>query len=285
MENPFERYIPIRDGDTYSVKEVFKPNVQFTEDEFSLQATVGGKTHTIYSVEDIINWHGKVNGSSTNFKGLIGERILSVVLEELIDTTVSRLRDQCGEADVCGKVLRELEKHEGRNFAVTYDNKFLLRYDGRTNFVVLKKTPLESPDSWYQQEYLGLQSSEIDGLAYLHHGPAKYLLLGEVKTISSWKNIHYLDFCERVTEELFIPFKSLFPRHELMFLFMGGQDILFSDDKLKYLPKKLTEQLSSKGINTIFAPFPPTPRSLDEYSEKMSAMLPLTRKILESLGR
>jgi hypothetical protein len=226
-----------------------------------------------------------LNGAANSFKGLIGERILSVVLDELVASIIDEERKARPDSGIVGRVLREEEDYEGKGFAVTYNNKYLLRYHGRTNFFVLQKTPLEDPDSWYQQERLGLRASEIDGLAYLHVGREKYLLVGEVKTVNSWANIDGPDFRKRVTEELFTPFRSLFPRHALLFVFLGRSEILFDGRRLKPYPGRMVGELEGSGVRTIFVPFPSTPKSLDDYAEDMSRMLPLTRKILSGIGK
>ena len=281
----FEKYFPVKEGGSYSVKDIFSPEIAFTEEEFSLRAQTGRKSHVIYGIRDVVKATGKVNGARSNFQGMIGERILSVVLDELVDSIIEEETRVNPGSQAVGKVLREEASYEGKGFAVTYNNKYLLRYHGQTNFFILQKTHLEDPDSWYQQERLGLKASEIDGLAYLHVGAEKYLFVGEAKTITSWKNIGDSRFFEHVTDELFPSLLSLFPRHTLSFVFLGRGDILFEGNRLKPYPQRLTEVLESRDVRTIFVPFPATPRSLDEYAESMSKMLPLAREILSNLAK
>jgi hypothetical protein len=280
-----DRYVPVKDGSAFVVNDVFSPEVVFREEDFSLLAFTPRSTCTIYDIRDVINSVAKLGGARNNFKGLIGERILSVVLDELVASLIEAEKKADPGLDIVGKVLREEEAYEGKGYAVTYDNKYLLRYHGRTNFYVLQKTPLKDPDSWYQQERLGLKASEIDGLAYVHAGPVKYLLVGEVKTINSWSNIEGSGFYKHVTEELFPPFKSLFPRHELLFVFVGKREVLFDGSALKPYPQRLAEELENSDVRTVFIPFPSTPKTLDEYAADMYDMLPLTRKILSDLAK
>jgi hypothetical protein len=281
--SPFSRYVPLKEGEAYVVEKIFSPSITFSEQDFSMKATTPSGSYTIYSIDDIIHSTAKENGAASNFQGLLGERILSVVLEELVHTIIEEVKvsDPCIQTR--GRVLREQPEYEGKNYAFTFNNRFLLRYNGKTNFYLLRKRPFDDPDSWYEQERLGLIAREIDGMAFLHIGEEKYLLIGEAKTITSWRNIDDSGYIRTVTEELFPPFRSLFPRHNLVFVFLAKRELIYEDQELKDKPSRIAEALASKGVQSVFIPFPKTEKKLADYARNMSDLLPLTRKIILTL--
>jgi len=283
MDNPFEKYFAVNRNGAYFVDNIYRPEMTFRETDFALFATVRNKEHPIYDLKDVILSEGKLGeGTKANFKGLISERILSVLLEELIDDSLVSLKVNQPGSNPAGGVLREKEEHVGKEFVATYNSHYLLKYKGKSNFVVLKKTPLNTPSAWYQQEKSGLQASEIDGLAYLHADSRMYLIIGESKTISSWDNIDYEEFHNTLGERIITPFKALFPAHELIFFFLGKEGILFDNgSKLKPKPAQLTELLGQNNVKTIFSPLPQMPRSIEEYAEDMFDALPMIRETLK----
>ncbi len=277
LPNPFSKYFALEGSAT------FTPEIKFESTEFSLTAVTKRGEQAIYGLSDVLDYKGRTAGSRSNFQGLIGERILSVVLDELVKSTLEELSRLYPSEESSGKVLKETAGHYGKGFAVSFNNDYLLRYSGKTNFVILRKAPYACPSSWYEQEKLGMQASEIDGLAYLHFGSQKYLLVGESKTVSDWDNFENNDFARHVTEETLLPLQSLFPEHQQIYVLLGRQVVLFnSNGRPRRKLSKLAEQL---GGSILIVPFPATTEPIEEYAQRMSQMLPLAKKILESLGK
>src|SRR4030042_598758 len=283
MHSPVEKCFAVKRDDSYFIDNALKPKITFYEKEFGLYASSRQKEHVIYNIKDVILAEGKRGeGTKGNFKGLISERILSVLLEELIDGSLESLTaNQSGSHNI-GGVLREKEEHVGKEFVATYNSHYLLKHKGKSNFVILKKTPLNTPSAWYKQEKSGLQASEIDGLAYLHSDSKMYLVIGESKAINSWWNIDFEEFYTALPDRIITPFKALFPSHELIFLFLGKENIIFTDSgKLQPRPAKLAELLDQNEVNSIFTPLPQTPRSIEEYAGEMFEAIPLIRETLK----
>jgi hypothetical protein len=309
VDNPFEKYFAVKKEGVYCVQNVFRPELAFKEKKFSLYATMRSGDQPIYNLKDVIIFEGKFSeGARNNFLGLIGERVLSVSMEKLIEDSIDDIAQKEADAKLIGGVVRESEKREGKEFVATYNSHYLLKHKGRSNFVVLKKTESNRPDAWYQQEKSGLQASEIDGLGYLHHDDKKYLLIGESKMINNWWNINYEEFYSTLKDRIIIPFKALFPAHELTFFFLGKENTIFDNGcngngqanevgkspdatkpkngkKLKNKSMQLAELLDDNGIKTIFAPLPAMPRSLEEYADDMYEALPLTREMLKIIEK
>lgn len=289
MKNPFEKYRLIQKGESFFVEEIFQPEIEFVEEEYSLVAkTFRGKQeveHLVYDLRDVIRFEGKIKtGSRGNFLGLLGERMLSVALDDLIGRTIREIQEEQPTYNPRGEVLKESGKHEGKGFIATYNDEYLLRYHGKSNFVVLKKNPAEDPAQWYHQEKSGLTASEIDGLGYLHANSSTYLLIGESKMAVQWKHIGYDDFFKNLEDRIVNPFNSLFPNHELMFVFMAPHKLIFeSGQYLHQKPANLAHQLMKNNIETMFIPLPITPKSLREYANQMYYTLPIIKETLRLL--
>ncbi|MBN2458839.1 hypothetical protein JXB28_01015 [Candidatus Woesearchaeota archaeon] len=289
MDDPFKKYFAVKKEGVYCVQSVFRPELAFKEKKFSLYATMRSGEQAIYSLKDVVLFEGKFSeGARNNFLGLIGERVLSVTMEKLIEESIDGIAEKEPGAQLIGGVVRESEKREGKEFVATYNSHYLLKHKGKSNFVVLKKTESNRPGTWYQQEKSGLQASEIDGLGYLHHNDKKYLLIGESKMINNWWNMDYDEFYSTLKDRIIIPFKALFPPHELIFFFLGKESTIFDNGGCKKLKNKscqLAELLDDNGIKTIFAPLPAMPRSLEDYAQDMYEALPLTREMLKIIER
>ncbi len=246
----------------YFSPEIFRPPIFFQEENgFSLHAYTGSGAYLIYDGVDIVD--SKVSLKRSNFKGLIGERILSVVLEELVKSAVKDALSKNPEKEATGKVLRAVDSN---NRVMVQNDKYLLLHKGNINFVIQQKIKdITNPES----DYAAVTISEIDGLAYLHCDSARYLLVGEAKTVRSWKNTSPSEFYGRVSEGIVPPLKSLFPDYELIFVFVGNENINFTGNILKPVPRHLTEKLEEQKVKTLFIPLPPTPKTLDEYAEQM----------------
>lgn len=288
MNNPFEKYYakPNESGD-YVVSAVFRPEMIFYGTPFSLHALCRGRDFVIYNFNDIIE--SKNRGCDTqNFKGLIGERILSVALEDLVGSAIDELAEspECAEiTELSGGVLRENGKHEGKGFIVTYNDDFLIKYQGGINFIVLKKTHPKTPGRWYTQEKHGLKPSEIDGLGWLQVNSSKYLLIGEAKMIKSWKIQTNSPIYSHLKEKICVPFKSLFSSHELIYVFFGQEKLLYAGNQLlRSEAKKIASVLDSEGVRTIMLPFPKMSRTLDQYAETMRANALVVQEIVKKIG-
>jgi len=312
VDNPFEKYFAVKKEGVYCVQNVFRPELAFKEKKFSLYASMRSGDQPIYNLKDVIIFEGKFSeGARNNFLGLIGERVLSVTMEKLIEDSIDGVAQKEPGAKLIGGVVREKESHEGKEFVATYNSHYLLKFKGKSNFVVLKKTPSNSPSDWYQQEKSGLQASEIDGLAYLHHNDKMYLLIGESKMINNWWNINFEEFYSTFKDRIIVPFKALFPSHELTFFFLGKENTIFDNGssngrandkpengnekngeakpangkKLRSKSSLLAELLDDNGIKTIFAPLPAMPRSLDDYAQDLYDSLPLAREMFKIIEK
>ena len=136
IENPFERYYVRLDGDRV-VSTKFVPRLEFFEQEHSLRARIRNNQniYTIFNLEDIIKAEKEKNGKDSYFQGLFGERILHVVLENLILETKKRAKEKKPKREIEGGVIYAEEKHIRNEFIATFNDRYLLKHKGKTNFI------------------------------------------------------------------------------------------------------------------------------------------------------
>ncbi|MBS3159216.1 hypothetical protein J4436_00335 [Candidatus Woesearchaeota archaeon] len=269
IENPFERYYVRLDGDRV-VSTKFVPRLEFFEQEHSLRARIRNNQniYTIFNLEDIIKAEKEKNGKDSYFQGLFGERILHVVLENLILETKKRAKEKKPKREIEGGVIYAEEKHIRNEFIATFNDRYLLKHKGKTNFIIIEST--EDTDKrryWYQQEKSGYCAKEIDGLAYMHLGRDMYLIVAESKTSTKWHVIE--EDLEKTARCLLEPFNSLFPEHKLIYLFLAPNELLYTGEGfLREGTKRLIWSFDDQNIPVILVSMPEPKRSLKEWSKK-----------------
>src|SRR3989338_16473 len=295
--NHFAEYIPRRycpaldtlvdeshscEKDYLSISHLFLPSAKLhdlSEGE-CVSVTIGVITTILYDATDILWWAKKKQEQDIpedelvrGIKGVMGERMLSLLMEYFLQVVSHYEEEKKGESsfkenNIISGVLREPRKHRGKGYIARFNNDYLLRFKGVSNFVILKKDTHTDVVTSYQQERFGLISTEIDGLGYLHVGDERYLLIGESFTkrefnLHSWnKNRH----TNGIEERVFDPFKSLFPNHHLIYFVMGYEESLFDLNfnplRIKGDPNKVYTKLKEIGVDTCFVPIPKTDKSL-----------------------
>lgn len=298
--NPFCEYFPIKQNNLeYVVSKVFRPEISFKEKDHSLIAWVKERAYTIFGLDDIINYHGKkIKGSGSYFQGsIIGERMLYLIIKELIIDTKKKIRKNPNLRFECG-IIKEEDKDIGKELVVTYNDKYILKHKGKINFTILEKSSEMDPSHSYHQEKHGLQATEIDGMGYFHCGYIKkgggidysdkntleILLIGESKTSTNSTHFkkwdHKMNGSKNIVNRIFDPLVSLYANHEFIYVFLAHDNILWDNNsyKVREFPSRIIRQLEDTNIGTILIPFPSMPKELNYYAWKMANVLKLIRK-------
>ena len=257
----------------------------------------GSFNYRLCEVNDLLRWEGDHRDSFIHYhQGLLGERLLTVVLEAFI----GRMRETC--PDVSGaSVVRERVRHREKGYVVNYNDSYILKHDRQTTFVLVSKPIDDSPRSEYQQEKYGLITTEIDGIAYLYFNGYKQLIIAEVSTrgttnqlsINAWLKGKTAGLEEKVKhnvhQTLFKPLRSLFPKHRFLYFIMAPENTLWFPYKGRLRLRKRTElfyrAISTLGIDVMFVPIPKLDHTLHDIAENLYSVLPLTREVLESIRR
>jgi hypothetical protein len=271
--NPFISYFSQEFSEGYKPEKIIHPVITFAEAEYTLSAKVRSLDIALFDLEDVI-LHAEKKGLRNFFQGLIGERLLACVLQELVDSTLEK------EKPGYGRVLIETQKQRGKGYVVSFNDNYMLRFHSKTSLVLLEKSP-QHPEHWYAEEKLGLRACEIDGLGYVHFNGDKYLLVGEVKTSDSWISMFEPTFADDIERKVAKPLHSLFPEHHIIFLYVAHKDVIFTADG--FLRKKTAvahQELNKRGIDVIFASIPDTPKPIETYAEELEKITPLVRKLI-----
>jgi hypothetical protein len=295
--NPFDQYTPkvycpssgsfvnahhACPQDYLSIEHLLNPSVkvELRPEVRGFVASVNNLSQVLYDATDLLWWERKKQEGgikdedlARGIVGVMGERMLSLMMSYLLQE-VSK-----SSADIPSfGVLREKGKHRGKGYIACFNNDYLLRFKGLSNFVILKKDHEADDEASYQQERFGLLSTEIDGLGYFHEGVNKYLLIGESSlnrefAIHSWDPKRHSQ--GSIEERVFQPLQSLFPHHELVYVIMGQFNSLFDINvnpyKLRFGPQKVYETLQRIGINTLFLPLSEIQQDLREISRKIAS--------------
>ncbi len=278
MGNPFEPYLTQGKQGDYRISHLFKPEFSITSEPYSLKVSTIHQEYKLFTLDDIIGFNDKINGAQSRFQGIIGERILFAYLNELI----IKVRKNSEDRGAVGNVLTEKKVHEGKGFIANYNNNYLLRHKGKTNFVILQKQDTPHPDAFYAQEKSGLLASEIDGMAYYHNGDGNYLIFGEAKTSETWSNIG-TKIGYSIANNIAMPLQTLFPDHKLIFMFLGHENLIHENERLNEHSSNLVAELEHLGVDSILAPLPTLPKEIKDYASDMADLVPLVRMIREKL--
>ena len=299
--NPFYEYFPLKQKNLeYIVSKVFRPEIRFKEKDCFLTASVKGRVYQIYKLRDILNYLGKnINGSGSYFQGnIIGERMLSLIIKELIIDTEKKIPKNPNIGFDFG-VIKEEDKNIGKELVVTYNDEYILKHKGKINFTILEKSSERDPYHSYHQEKHGLQATELDGMGYFHCGyikkgesidysdrnTLKILLVGEVKTspnseyLEEWGD--KMNGSKNMVNRIFNALISLYGNHKFVYVFLAPENLLWDNDshRVKAIPSKIIRQLEDIDVSTILVPFPRMPEKLNYYTNKMVSVLELTKKI------
>lgn len=329
--NPFAEYIPKKfcltldrivdespephtcDSDIYIVDNVFRPEIKIEGGIDTIRATaVGYKSRLdLCSASDLMEWKGEITPSTLKFyQGQIGEKMLSVVMEEFVSQT--RRKSGGNGITVAGEVLRENAKYRRKGYIAEFNDKYLLRFNRTTSFVLLMKTEERSRVGFFRQEKFGIQVSEIDGIGYMQIGGQNYLFVGEASTkdenelqLNSWTD---LDKKGRkrinIEDRLFKPLQILFPDYKLIYFVMAPQRAILQNYqkgngnknthnfdeinplnqfRLRAKTNVIIERLSAINIETIFVPLPDTKPTIYGLAETLYKRIPLTRELLYAM--
>ncbi len=294
MTNPFQPYLTQRycpdlettvddshscERDYLTLPRIYSPEVRIHKSTEKIIARIGTSGYELFSLKDLIGFEGVLTQRTPrHFQGVFGERLLSLLMDSFISQLVAETED-------VGGVIREKGHFARRGYVAAYNNDFLLKVDTPCTFVLLTKTE-EHHMAAYRQEKFGLQSTEIDGLAYLHSNSTKYLVIGEVSTRNS-KELHLNSWEteENLEDKLFGPIRSLFPEHELVYLLAAPRKALLHKGKkrLKKRARVVVETLEQIGVQPILIPLPNTEPTLTELSRETASQLTIVRAVLENL--
>jgi len=283
----FEEYLPtlLEKEKYYVAKRVYYPDIIVSKkNSFGATAKSEGHTQILYSVKDLIDVYNKKTYDGDNIQGLIGERLLSLVLESFLDTIII----ENPESKILSSgVLREKDKHIGKGFIACYNDNYLLRHKDQFNFIILEKSENIKPEEMYMQEKYGLMSTEIDGLGFLHTENKNYLIVGESTTkkkIFSINSFNDANHSKNYEERVFKPLKSLFPNHDIIYLVMAPEEQLYTLDKqsliVKERPLNIYKKLHKINIESLFIPMPKTKPTLDEMVNDFVDHILLAKELL-----
>ncbi len=261
----------------------FKERGMFSEIKAELSS---GLEYRLLDKDDLVWWRGSTRNRKNvidNFRGRIGERLLSLVLQGFLGEIVMSTQRQ-GYSRTRGGIIKERRKREGKPFhkhVVQWNEQYLLKFDRRTTFVVLKKST--AGETLHYVKELHLQKCEIDGLASLYlrknepdSPEQKYLIVAEVNTTrgerifpNSWDLKSRRPSGESIESRLFEPLHSLFPQYRLAYVLMGYEKAIFREkgtddsvpDKFPILSRncaRIAERLAAENIIPLFIPIPHT---------------------------
>lgn len=277
----------------------FAPDIQLTgahETTVRTVAQIPGFKYVLGDSRDLFAWKDSVDDFPPHFQGRIGERVLTVILEALArECVVSSIA--AGFAPANGKVLREKRHYrEARGDIVYWNNDLVLKFQRRTTFKLLQKVRGGSREFRYRQHDIGLELAEIDGLAYLHLGTDKYLIVGEVKTTTNastkaWEHVRSdsASGTADIAKRLLNPLKSLYPDHHLVYAVTGYASSLFvaggysGYQRLQDGCSPLIAQL----LNEQIIPLVCVIKNIDcaELARKFYQQLQVTKEMLKALDR
>lgn len=312
--NPFEEFFPRKfcqdenqlvsfdhtcGKDYFVVDRVFKPDITIHREENRIrtEASYDEFHYTLCSANDLLRWMGDITDNFIYYiQGIIGERLLTVVLEAFID----QMRTSSPGVTRSG-VIREKVRHREKGYVVTYNDSYILKHDKRTNFVILSKPTDDTPRSEYKQEKYGLRNTEIDGIAYIYFNGDKNLVISEVSTrdnkgqlsVNAWLKGTIKGLEEKVKQNvsktLFEPLTSLFPRHNFLYFIMAPENTLWYQYRGRLRLRKRTgilyQAIRSAGVDVMFVPIPRLEPTIPEIAGILYRSLPLSREILEAIRK
>ncbi len=313
--NPFSKFEPARycprldqivaaeDGhkclkDRWVVPDVYETEIELIggTDLVDTVARIGSVHYPLAKIKDILSWKGADNYFTKHFQGRIGERVLTLMLDALMQGVVKQARRN-GFRNAEAEVLRQKASYRpGKTDIVYFNNDYLLQFDRRTTFRLLKKVREGSHRFRYRQGREGLELTDIDGLAWFHtdgRQGEKYLIVGESKAgnqvaSNMWgrkKNGN------NPTSNLFDPLNSLYPNHQLVYVLAGRSKSLFVNrgqasstpyPVLNEASRGIVECLYENGVTPLIMPFPDNVNCL-KLAKEYHGKLRLSREILRGL--
>lgn len=277
-----ERHCP---QEIWVMPKLYQPTINIIEAGDKITAQLSSELeYRLLDKDDLVWWRGSTrnkNDVTDNFRGRIGERLLSLLLKGFMNEIILEVQRK-GYWGTRGGIIKERRKREGKPFhkhVVQWNETYLLKFDRRTTFVVLKKSA-EGETLHYVKE-LHLQKCEIDGLASLYlkkngsdSSEQKYLVVAEVNTTrserifpNSWDLKSKRPSGESIESRLFEPLNSLFPQYQLAYVLMGYERAIFQEKRAgTYLPDNVSilsrncsiiaERLATRDIIPLFMPIP-----------------------------
>ena len=235
-------------------------------------------TYPLGTLRDLTTWEGDDKHFPQNFRGRIAERFLSVLLECYIYELAQRARSfnyQSAE----GRIVREIRGNEEdhrpqpRGHLIDHTVQVAVRFNRRTTIDVLVKTPEGSKSLLYLPGEVHVDSTEIDGLGYLHllgrrSEKGNYVVIGEIK---SGENSHAWGMINQshrgasrrmsLQDRLFKPLREIFPQAKFVYVMAGYASSFFynrKDDKrvLRSPLRNLVRTLHSVHVTPVFAVVP-----------------------------
>ncbi len=264
--------------ETWVSQKVYQPDIRIVDLGAKVVAKLSSELeYRLFDRDDLVWWRGSTNRKNVtdNFQGRIGERLLSLVLRGFIQERVSEAQEH-GYTKSSGGILKERRKREGKPFhkhIVHWNGTYLLKFDRRTTFVMLKKSA--QGRTLHYIENVHIQKCEIDGLGSLYvrapdgEPEQKYLIIAEVNTTlrerilpNAWDLKSPRPSGESIESRLFEPLASLFSGYTQAYVLMGHNRALFtkvSSSPYLVLTKNcsiIAERLAARGIVPIFMPIP-----------------------------
>ncbi|HIG95675.1 TPA: hypothetical protein HA249_02170 [Candidatus Woesearchaeota archaeon] len=284
-------------SDTFFIPEVYTPEVSLMggeEEDMCLRAKIqfphplrirpeneqkreDSVTYTLGDLYDLNSWVGDDRHFAQNFRGRLAERFLSLLLEGF----AYQLADKAcnlGYQEAEGNVVRENRgsgedgRPQPRGHILNHTADVVIRFHRRTTLDVLVKTPEGSRRLYYYPGDVHIESTELDGLAYLHLFGRKsekgnYAIMGEIK--SGANSIHWRDLDNSrkgapknlsLDYRLFRPLRSIFPSGPLVYFMAGYASSFFNvhEDKrmVKGTLRRLIQTLRSANVMPVFAVVP-----------------------------
>jgi len=230
------------------------------------------------TLRDLETWEGSDKHFPQNFRGRIAERFLSLFLEGYIYELAQQARS-LNYQGAEGRIVREIRGNEEdrrpqpRGHLIDHTIQVAVRFNRRTTIDILVKTPEGSKSLLYLPGEVHVDSTEIDGLGYLHLFGRKsekgnYVVIGEIKsgeTSHAWGMINqgHRGASRRLPlkDRLFKPLREIFPQAKFVYVMAGYASSFFynrKDDKrvLRSPLQNLVRTLYSSNVTPVFVVVP-----------------------------
>ncbi len=288
MENPFSKYLPkayspleekffdgedLRNREYMSIEEIFQPKINYSSGEdLQIIANIGNSKIPLYTTHDLLSWDFDKD-TQNHFKGLIGERILAIILHAFLAEVAS------GNPDSKYEIMREKGGHRAKRMIANFSDRYIMKFNNTTSLWVLQKSTYDiHPVERAMQDKFGLKAiCELDGLGFFICDDKRYVLVGESSAkesedklmINSWEKSKKRN---STLGHVFNPLRNLYSDSDFVYVILAYDNQLFDRQvdppRIKREPARISTALRRQGIDTILFPFPEGNHTLKELAIK-----------------
>lgn len=299
MTLPFSEYLPkifdtlegkfcengeISESAYLSVETVFHPKIDFrySMEDMHFVASIGDYSIPLYTAHDLLSWEHDAD-TENYLKGLIGERVLALMLYTFLSEIASKIPNSNYE------LMREKGKQRTKRMIANFNDRYIMKFNNTTSLWVLEKSHYDiHPVDRAMEDKFGLRPvCELDGLGFLTHDNQRYVFVGESSAketdtllINSWEKSTGRN---SPMAHVFEPLMSLYPESSFLYVILAYANQLFdlstNPPKIKNIPTQITRILEQQGINTILIPFPNGEKTLRELAIEATEYHKMLRRV------